>query len=70
MFDPPLGQHELQDRLGRGGRAAVLRALQPSLAQLPDPMLSERFRREAADGRETARSGHRWLLIGAEIVLS
>jgi len=51
MIDPLIGQtlaqDELQDRLGRGGGAAVQRALQPSVAQLPDPMLPERFRREA-----------------------
>jgi serine/threonine-protein kinase len=53
-----IGQHELRDRPGRGGWAAVYRALQPSLGrqvaikvlplgQLPDPSLPERFRREA-----------------------
>src|SRR5689334_4962106 len=54
MIDPLIGQtfgqYELQDRLGRGGMAAVYRAVQPalgravavkvlSLAQLPDPTL-------------------------------
>src|SRR3954451_1668634 len=58
LIGQTFGQYELQDRVGRGGMAAVYRALQPglgrsvavkvlSLAQLPDPTLPERFRREA-----------------------
>jgi serine/threonine protein kinase len=84
MIDPligqTLGQYELQDRLGRGGMAAVYRAVQPALghavavkvlplAQLPDPTLPERFRREArmaANLRQTKfcspRTGRRCLL--------
>src|SRR4051812_36959434 len=62
VIDPLIGQrfgqYQLQDRIGRGGMAVVYRALQPglgrsvavkvlSLAQIPDPTLPERFRREA-----------------------
>ena len=62
MMDPlvgrTFGQHELQDRLGQGGMAAVFRALQPTLGrqvaievlplgQLPDPTPPERVRRGA-----------------------
>jgi hypothetical protein len=62
MIDPLIGQtfgqYELQERLGQGGMAAVYRAAQPALgravavkvlplAQIPDPTLPERFRREA-----------------------
>ena len=53
-----LGQFELQAPLGQGGMATVYRGFQPSLnrtvavkvlplAQLPDPSLPARFRREA-----------------------
>ena len=53
-----VGPYELHDQIGQGGMATVYRGLQPSLgrpvavkmlslAQLPDPTLPERFRREA-----------------------
>jgi serine/threonine protein kinase len=53
-----VGPYELHDQIGQGGMATVYRGFQPSLgrpvaikmlslAQLPDPTLPERFRREA-----------------------